>query len=57
MDVLRTAKQLHENFDEWVTAGAAKGGHIEVLQWLRSVGCPWDDKVYLKKTCSFSCLF
>ena len=22
--------------------GAASGGHLEVLKWLRSEGCPWD---------------
>ena len=21
---------------------AAKGGHLEVLQWARANGCPWD---------------
>ena len=23
--------------------GAAKGGHLEVLQWARQNGCPWDN--------------
>merc|ERR1711957_97881 len=22
---------------------AAKGGHLEVLKWLREEGCPWDE--------------
>ena len=24
--------------------GAAEGGHLEVLQWARANGCPWDEK-------------
>merc|ERR1711934_692323 len=24
--------------------GAAVGGHLEILQWLRSEGCPWDSR-------------
>src|SRR4029079_513747 len=24
---------------------AAEGGHVEVLEWLRANGCPWDDYV------------
>ena len=23
---------------------AAMGGHLEVLQWARANGCPWDEK-------------
>ncbi len=25
-------------------ASAARGGHLEVLQWARANGCPWDEK-------------
>ncbi len=25
-------------------AGAAKGGHLEILQWLKSQGCPWNNE-------------
>ncbi len=28
-------------WDERTCAGAAWGGHLEVLQWLRANGCPW----------------
>ncbi|QDZ24142.1 hypothetical protein HOP50_12g66800 [Chloropicon primus] len=31
-------------FNEWTCANAAQGGHIEILQWLRSEGCPWDEQ-------------
>ena len=24
-------------------SSAAKGGHLEVLQWARANGCPWDE--------------
>ncbi len=27
--------------------GAAKYGHLEVLQWARANGCPWDEKTCL----------
>ncbi|UPR04914.1 hypothetical protein HOP50_18g82590 [Chloropicon primus] len=27
--------------DDKVCAGAAKGGHLGILQWARSKGCPW----------------
>ena len=36
----------------WDTATctrAAKGGHLDVLQWARSNGCPWDED-----TCAFA---
>ena len=36
-------------WDERTCAGAARGGHLDVLQWLRANGCPWD--VY---TCSYA---
>ena len=25
-------------------AGAAEGGHLELLRWARENGCPWDEK-------------
>ena len=31
-------------WDEMTCAGAAKGGHLEVLQWVRDNGCPWDEE-------------
>lgn len=30
------------HFTDRVCSSAARGGHLEVLQWLRSIGCPWD---------------
>ena len=27
---------------------AAKGGHLEVLQWARANGCPWDNQTLLE---------
>ena len=32
-------------WNEWVSAEAALGGHLEVLKWLREQGCPWNAKV------------
>ena len=32
-------------FDFDMCADAAFGGHMETLQWLRSQGCPWDERV------------
>ena len=30
---------------DWSTcSAAAKGGHLEVLQWARANGCPWHEK-------------
>jgi hypothetical protein len=29
--------------DKWVWAAAARGGHLPVLEWLRSQACPWDE--------------
>ena len=31
-------------WDEWTCAGAAEGGHLEVLQWARANGAPWDER-------------
>jgi hypothetical protein len=28
---------------EFLCQAAAKGGHLEVLQWARANGCPWDN--------------
>ena len=28
--------------------GAAEGGHLEVLQWLRANGCPWDRETIIR---------
>jgi hypothetical protein len=25
---------------------AARGGHLEVLQWARANGCPWDEDLF-----------
>jgi hypothetical protein len=36
---------LRENGTTWDTMtcwAAASGGHLEVLQWVRANGCPWD---------------
>ena len=30
-------------WDVCACAGAADGGHLELLKWLRSEGCPWDE--------------
>jgi hypothetical protein len=30
-------------WDKWTCFGAAKRGHLEVLQWARTNGCPWDE--------------
>jgi len=31
---------------EQTCAIAAKGGHLEVLIWLREKKCPWDEQTY-----------
>lgn len=31
--------------DSKLTGCAARGGHLEVLKWLREKGCPWDEEV------------
>ena len=38
-----------ENRRETIATGAAEGGHLEVLQWARANGCPWDEY-----TCSYA---
>jgi hypothetical protein len=30
-------------WDKMTCSGAAKGGHMAVLQWARANGCPWDE--------------
>jgi hypothetical protein len=35
-------------WDKNTCAYAAEGGHIEELQWLHEIGCPWDGR----KCCS-----
>ena len=29
-------------WDAWTCRWAARGGHLEVLQWLHANNCPWD---------------
>jgi len=29
----------------WTCYYAAGGGHLEMLKWLRSEGCPWDEYI------------
>ena len=36
-------------WDETTCHNAAKGGHLEVLQWARQNGCPWNEW-----TCSYA---
>jgi hypothetical protein len=45
---LPTTIQLKENGFAWTvhtSGGAASGGHLELLKWLREEGCPWDWRV------------
>ena len=39
-------QELHKEFelDLYVFVGACKGGHVEIMKWLRSVGCFWDER-------------
>lgn len=30
--------------DPWACICAAGNGHLDILQWLRENGCPWDDR-------------
>ena len=34
-------EKLSKLWDERTCCWAASGGHLEVLQWLRAMGCPW----------------
>ena len=31
-------------WDESACSQAAEGGHLEILEWLRSEGCRWDEE-------------
>ena len=48
LDVLKTywsdipGDKIPLSMDRWTCAWAASRGHLEILQWLRSQGCPWD---------------
>ena len=33
--------------DEWVMRNAASSGNLELLQWLRGEGCPWNEDTCL----------
>ena len=39
MQWLRTLEPF--KLDKWLFSEACKSGHLEVLKWLRSEGCPW----------------
>ena len=51
LDVLKTywSDLPEENksrlMDQYMCTLAVCGGHLEVLKWLRSEGCPWDDDI------------
>ena len=34
--------------NESVCSNAANGGHLNVLEWARENGCPWDYDTYVK---------
>ncbi len=34
-------------WDEWTCMRAARGGHIDVLQWVYTNGCPWDHWTFM----------
>lgn len=38
-------KMVHKLLDEATMAGAARGGHLDVMRWLRAKGCPLDSEV------------
>jgi len=48
LEVLRWARARDCPWDERTCAWAAKGGHLDVLKWLRPF-CPWD-----ARTCSYA---
>ena len=37
------AREIGCAWNEETCAGAAEGGHLEVLKWARANGCPWDE--------------
>jgi len=39
------AKKMGCSFDEWTARAAARGGHGEMLKWLKENGCPWGSSV------------
>ena len=52
MDVLKKywsdipEKKKPLSMNESTCRSAAWEGHLEVLKWLRSQGCPWDEETY-----------
>ena len=44
METLQWLK-THKGFklNQQVFSEACEGGHLEILKWLRSEGCPWDE--------------
>ena len=44
MQWLKTQEEF--KLDKWLFAseGAAAGGHLEILKWLKSEGFPWDER-------------
>jgi len=46
LEVVKLLREKGHSWDEYTCAYAAKGGHLKVLQWLRSHGdlsCPWNE--------------
>lgn len=48
-------KYLHKALidDEEMYKSAAKGGHINVIEWMKNEGCRWDEKILLT-ICTFA---
>ena len=44
LDILKLARQINCPWDEYTPAWAARGGHLEIVKWVRSMDtpCPWD---------------
>ena len=47
METLRWLKtQKGYKLNALVLSSACERGHLEVLRWLRSEGCPWDERTW-----------
>jgi hypothetical protein len=44
LELLRFLREREFTLDASVCYAAAKSGHLHILQWARSVGCPWVDE-------------
>jgi hypothetical protein len=44
LGLLEAFAENGQTWDAETCAEAARGGYLEVVQWLRAKGCPWDSR-------------